>query len=72
MDALTPAAFAPVVKAFASARPLAVRHLAARALAPLIPPEELCAALMELLQDVPCQGPLLHSNKVRHVSCDKC
>ncbi|BDA45482.1 probable thyroid adenoma-associated protein homolog [Coccomyxa sp. Obi] len=64
VDALTPAAFAPVVRAFASARPLAVRHLAARALAPLVPPEELCAALMELLQDVPCHGPLVNCNQV--------
>ena len=69
MDALTPAAFAPVVKAFASARPLAVRHLAARALAPLVAPEELCATLLELLQNVPCQAPIGNHNEVGRHPC---
>ncbi len=77
MDLLTPAAFAPVVKAFASARPLAVRHLAARALAPLISPEELCPTLMELLDGVPCQAPIANHNEVCchsifHQSNDSC
>lgn len=68
MDPLTPAAFAPVVKVFASARPLAVRHLAARALAPLVPPEELCGTLQELLEGVPSQRPIANHNEVRHSS----
>lgn len=67
-DALSPAAFAPVVKGFASARQLAVRHLAARALAPLVPPNELRSTLEGLLASIPAAPPITNHNQVRQCS----
>ncbi|KAK9830510.1 hypothetical protein WJX72_012147 [[Myrmecia] bisecta] len=64
VNRLTPAAFTPVVQRCACARPLAIRHLAARALAPLVPPEELAATLADLLGQVPVAGAIQHANKV--------
>jgi hypothetical protein len=63
-EATSPAAFAPVVRAFAGARQLAVRHLAARALAPLVAPEELCATLADLLGSLPATPPITDHNQV--------
>lgn len=45
---LEPSAFAPLVRRCAAADPLAVRQLAARALAPLLAPAELAPAISEL------------------------
>jgi len=62
-DALAPAAFAPVVRACARARQAAVRHLAARALAPLVPSDALAAALAAALADVPAAPPVARHNR---------
>ena len=67
-DKLSPAVFAPVVRQFASARPMAVRHLAAQALVPLVTPGQLGAMLCDILQDIPSSPPILSHNKVRHLS----
>lgn len=64
-EATAPAAFAPVVRAFAGAPQLAVRHLAARALAPLVAPEERCATLADLLGCLPAAPPITNHNEVR-------
>ena len=63
-DELSPGAFAPVVRHFALARPMAVRHLAAQALAPLIMPEQLGCVLEDILSDVPCSPPIFSHNHV--------
>lgn len=47
-----PAAFAPLVRRCAAADPMAVRQLAARALPPLLAPEELAGALADLAASV--------------------
>ncbi len=48
-DPLSPALFTEAVQRCATASQMAVRHLAANALAPLIPPEELGSTLLQLL-----------------------
>ena len=63
-DELSPGVFAPVVRQFALARPMAVRHLAAQALAPLVMPEQLGAMLESILSDVPCSPPISSHNQV--------
>ena len=63
-DELSPAVFAPVVRQFALARPMAVRHLAAQALAPLVTPEQLGPVLESILSDVPCSPPISSHNQV--------
>ena len=56
-DPFSPALFTEAVQRCATASQMAVRHLAACALAPLIPPEELPATLQRLLADAqPSQG----------------
>ncbi len=67
-DALSPAAFAPAVRGFAAARQLAVRHLAARALAPLVPPGALRATLAALLRGIPAAPPVTSHNEARSAS----
>jgi len=62
-EPLAPAAFAPVVRACARARQATVRHLAARALAPLVPPDALPAALAAALADVPAAPPVARHNR---------
>ena len=61
---LSPAVFAPVVRQFALARPMAVRHLAAQALAPLVTPAQLGPGLDDILQSVPCSPPVQSHNEV--------
>lgn len=51
-DPLSPACFTEAVQHCATANHMAVRQLAACALAPLIPPEELAPMLLRLLTDV--------------------
>ena len=65
-DELSPAAFAPVVRQFVLARPMAVRHLAAQALAPLITPVQLGPLLEDILQSIPCSPPVFSHNEVCH------
>ncbi len=48
-DPLSPALFTEAVQRCATASQMAVRHLAAAALAPLTPPEELAPTLLRLL-----------------------
>ena len=48
-DPLSPALFTEAVQRCATASQMAVRHLAATALAPLTPPEELAPTLLRLL-----------------------
>ena len=48
-DPLSPALFTEAVQRCATASQMAVRHLAAAALAPLTPPEELAPTLLHLL-----------------------
>ncbi len=48
-DPLSPALFTEAVQSCATASQMAVRHLAAAALAPLTPPEELAPTLLRLL-----------------------
>ncbi len=64
MDELSPAVFAPVVRQFALARPMAVRHLAAQALAPLVTPAQLGLLLEDILESVPCSPPVSSHNEV--------
>ena len=63
-DELSPSVFVPVVRQFALARPMAVRHLAAQALAPLVTPEQLGPMLESILSDVPCSPPVSSHNQV--------
>lgn len=63
-DELSPAVFAPVVRQFALARPMAVRHLAAQALAPLVTPAQLGQFLEDILERVPCSPLVLSHNEV--------
>ena len=51
-DPLSPACFTQAVQKCATAGHMAVRQLAARALAPLTPPEELAPTLLRLLTHV--------------------
>lgn len=51
-DPLSPACFTEAVQKCATASHMAVRQLAARALAPLTPPEELAPTLLRLLTHV--------------------
>lgn len=67
-DKLSPAVFAPVVLRFATARPMAVRHLAAQALVPLVTPGQLGTVLCDILQDIPSSPPIVSHNKVRNLS----
>jgi len=67
-DELSPAVFAPVVRQFALARPMAVRHLAAQALVPLVTPAQLASVLKDILQNIPCSPPVLSHNEVSHLS----
>lgn len=58
MVSLSPVAFAPLVRRCGGATPLAVRSLAARALVPLVAPEDVPAVLRQLLAAVPgAPGP---------------
>jgi hypothetical protein len=66
-DELLPAVFAPVVRQFAAARPMAVRHLAAQALVPLVTPGQLGTVLNDILQDIPSYPPIVCHNKVRNL-----
>ena len=63
-DELSPAVFAPVVRQFALAWPMAVRHLAAQALVPLVTPTQLAPVLKDILQNIPCSPPVLSHNEV--------
>ncbi len=67
-DELSPAVFAPVVQQFALARPMAVRHLAAQALVPLVTLAQLAAMLKDILQNIPCSPSVLSHNEVSHLS----
>ena len=64
VDELSPAVFAPVVRQFALARPMAVRHLSAQALAPLVTPAQLGPVLFDILQSIPCSPPIASHNEV--------
>jgi hypothetical protein len=57
LGGLSPAAFTPLVRRCATAAPLAVRRLAARALVPLLPPAEVPPLLQQLLAAVPPAPP---------------
>jgi hypothetical protein len=63
-DPLSPAAFAPAVQLCAAAPAMAVRQLAARALAPLVPPRQLLPTLLGLLGSLPSALPVRDHNQV--------
>ena len=72
-DELSPGVFAPVVREFALARPIAVRHLAAQALAPLVMLEQLGSMLEGIMSDVPCSPPISSHNHVSPATlCTSC
>ncbi|KAK9842206.1 hypothetical protein WJX81_000582 [Elliptochloris bilobata] len=71
-DSLTPAAFAPVVRCCARARQAAVRHLAARALVPLVPPSALAATLAAALRDVPATPRITCHNEAHGALLQAC
>ena len=60
-----PEAFLPVVGTCATAATWAVRHLAARALAPLVHPTDVSAAVVEILRVIPTSPPIIAHNQVR-------
>ncbi|GAB4815827.1 hypothetical protein N2152v2_002873 [Parachlorella kessleri] len=65
----SPAAFVPFVRRCAAAEPLAVRQLAARALAPLLSPAELPGTLADLAEDVAgaiCGGSASQDDRSAH------
>ena len=64
-DPLSPVLFTAAVQRCATASHMAVRHLAACALAPLIPPEDLAPTLHRLLGDTHAAAPSPTLNVVR-------
>ena len=62
--ALDPGAFLPLVQRCAGARPLAVRHVAAQALSPLVTGDALPGLLLQLLESLPERPPIASHNQV--------
>lgn len=62
---LAPSAFVPLVRRCARGRPLAVRAAAARALAPLVAPDGVAAAVRATLANLAPRFPVNNDAKVR-------